>query len=97
MLVCRSNRMILSTNGVLNVLSAYVNLITLAFLLHMSTETTQRFAKYPIVKAVMLFSFAFASIPHKLPCFIATLLFFIIEVKDFLTGAASTIKAHGDE
>lgn len=89
--------MILSTNGVLNVLSAYMNLITLASLLQMSTETTQRLAKYPVVKAVMLFSFAFACIPHKLPCFIATLLFFVVEVKDWLAGAASTIKAHGDE
>lgn len=89
--------MIVSVNGVISVMSAYVNLITLASLLQMSTETTQRFSKYPFVKAVMLFSFAFSSIPHKLPCVIATLLFFIFEVKNFMTGAVSTTEAHRDE
>ena len=89
--------MIASVNGAISILSAYVNLITLASLLHMSTETTQRFAKYPVVKAVMLFSFAFSAIPHKLPCLVATLLFFIFEVKNFVTGAVSTIETHGDE
>jgi len=45
--------MILSVDGTLNVLSAYVNLLTLASLLNMSTETTLRFAEYPIVKAII--------------------------------------------
>lgn len=90
-------KMIASLNGVLQVLAAYVNLITLASLLQMSTETTQRFAKYPAVKAAMLFSFAFSVIPHKVPCLVATLLFFVFEVTNFVTDAVSTIKAHGDE
>jgi len=89
--------MLASVNGVISVLSAYVNLITLASLLNMSTETTQRFAKYPAVKAVMLFSFAFSSIPHKMPCLIATLLFFLFEVKNFMAGMASTIEEHEDQ
>ena len=84
--------MILSVDGTLNVLSAYVNLLTLASLLNMSTETTLRFAEYPIVKAIILFSFAFSVIPYKLPCLIATLLFFIFEVKNFISDVVSTIK-----
>ncbi|CAM9517342.1 unnamed protein product, partial [Sphacelaria rigidula] len=76
--------MILSVNGVLHVLSAYVNLITLASLLHLSTETTQRYAKFPAVKAAMLFSFAFSVIPEKMPCLVATLLFFMFEVRNFV-------------
>ena len=81
--------MIISVNGVLSVLSAYVNLITLASLLNMSTETTQRLANIPVVKAAMLFSFAFGVIPYKLPCLVATLLFFIVEVKNFMTDVVS--------
>lgn len=88
--------MILSVNGVLSVLAAYVNLITLASLLHLSTETTQRFAKFPLVKAAMLFSFAFSVIPEKMPCLVATLLFFIFEVKNFVTGAAEDIQSQED-
>jgi len=84
--------MIVSINGVLSILSAYVNLLTLASLLNMSTETTQRLANIPLVKAVILFSFALGVIPHKLPCLIATLLFFIVEVKNFMTDVVSNKK-----
>lgn len=45
----------------------------------------------------MLFSFAFSAIPHKLPCLVATLLFFIFQVKNFVTGAVSTIETHAGE
>lgn len=79
-------RMIVSSNGVLKVSSAYVNLITLASLLNMSTQTTERLARYPIVKAIMLFSACYSVVPEKLPCVIATLLFFIFEVKHFMTS-----------
>lgn len=89
--------MILSLDGGLRVLSAYVNLLTLASLLNMSTETTMRFARYPVVKAVILFSFAFSVVPHKIPCLIATLLFFIFEVKNFVEDVVSTIKDNDDE
>lgn len=89
--------MLFSANGVLAVLSAYVNLITLASLLKMSTETTERFAKYPVVQAAMLFSFALSVIPHKLSCLIATLLFFIFEVKNFVSEAVSTIQTRDND
>lgn len=89
--------MILSTNGVLRVASAYVNLVTLASLLKMSTQTTERFARYPIVKAAMLFSFALSVIPHKLPCLVATLLFFCFEVKNFVADTALGIESGKDE
>lgn len=88
--------MILSVDGGLSVMSAYVNLLTLASLLNMSTETTLRFAEHPIVKAVILFSFAFSVVPHKLPCIIATLLFFIFEVKNFLDDVISNVKDEED-
>lgn len=89
--------MLFSANGLLAVLSAYVNLITLASLLKMSTETTERFAKYPLVKAAMLFSFALSVVPDKLPCLVATLLFFIFEVKNFVSDAVSTIKSRAED
>jgi hypothetical protein len=88
--------MILSLDGSLGVLSAYVNLLTLASLLGMSTETTLRFAEHPIIKALILFSFAFSVVPHTLPCLIATLLFFIFEVKNFVTGVVSSTKKDED-
>lgn len=86
--------MIASVNGVLSVLAAYVNLITIASILHLSTETTQRFAKFPLGKAIMLFAFAFSVIPEKTPCLVATLLFFIFEVKNFVSSG--TIKSQDD-
>lgn len=89
--------MLFSTNGVLSVLSAYVNLITLASLLKMSTETTERFAKYPVVKAAMLFSFALSVVPDKLPCVVATLLFFIFEVKNFVSSVVSNVESVRDD
>lgn len=92
-----SFNMILSTSGVLRVGSAYVNLVTLASLLKMSTETTERFARHPIVKAAMLFCFSLSVIPHKLPCLVATLLFFTFEVKNFVSDTASAIKSDEDE
>lgn len=85
--------MILSVNGVLSVFAAYVNLITLASLLNLSTETTQRFAKFPLVKAAMLFSFAFSVIPEKMPCVMAVLLFFMFEVRNFVSDATEDIKS----
>lgn len=89
--------MILSLDGGLSVISAYVNLLTLASLMNMSTETTMRFAKYPLVKAIILFSFALSVVPHKIPCVIATLLFFVFEVKNFLSDIVSTVKDNEDE
>lgn len=94
---CLQDPMILSIDGGLSVVSAYVNLLTLASLLNMSTETTLRFAEYPLVKAIILFSFALSVIPQKLPCLLATLLFFIFEVKNFLSGVVSTIKEEQDK
>jgi hypothetical protein len=85
--------MILSVNGLLSVFAAYVNLITLASLLNLSTETTQRFAKFPLVKAAMLFSFAFSVIPEKMPCVMAVLLFFMFEVRNFVSDATEDIKS----
>lgn len=86
--------MIASVNGVLGVLAAYVNLITIASILHLSTETTQRFAKFPLGKAIMLFAFAFSVIPEKTPCFVATVLFFIFEVKNFVSSGDIQSKDH---
>jgi len=87
--------MIASVNGVLSVFAAYVNLMTIAAILNLSTETTQRFAKFPPAKAMMLFAFAFSVIPEKTPCLVATLLFFIFEVKNFVSDEA--IKSQDDE
>ncbi len=86
--------MILSLDGGLEVFSAYVNILTLASVIGMSTETTLRFAKYPLIKASILFAFALSVIPKKLPCLIATLLFFIFEVKNFVTDTVSAIKSN---
>ena len=89
--------MILSVDGGLEVFSAYVNILTLASVIGMSTETTLKFAEYPIIKAAILFAFALSVIPKKLPCLIATLLFFIFEVKNFVSDTVAAIKQDKDE
>lgn len=84
--------MILSVDGGLEVFSAYVNILTLASVIGMSTETTLKFAEYPIIRASILFVFALSVIPKKLPCLIATLLFFIFEVKNFVSDTISIME-----
>lgn len=76
--------MILSPTGMLNVASMYVNLLTVAVFLDMSTESTRKFAKHPFVRFVMLFSAAYAIFPDKLAALVATCLFFIFEVRNFI-------------
>ena len=76
--------MIVSPNGVLNVASIYVNLLTMAVFLDMSTESTRRFSKHPIVRFLFLFCFAYSVTPDKMAALLATCLFFIFEVKNFV-------------
>lgn len=85
--------MIFSVNGILSIISAYVNIFTLASLLGLSTETTRRYAQFGIVQATLLFSFAFAVIPEKLPCLVATTLFFTFEMKNLVSQAVEAIKS----
>lgn len=84
--------MIFSVNGVLSIIAAYVNIFTIASVLDLSTETTRRYAQFGVIQATLLFSFAFAVIPKKLPCLVATALFFIFEMKNLVSRAAEAIK-----
>lgn len=76
--------MLLSFDGILSIIAALVNIYTVTGLLGLGTENTQRYAKHPIVRLVFLYSFAFSVIPQKIPCLVATGLFFIFEVKNFI-------------
>lgn len=84
--------MILGLEGSLNVLSCYVNMITIAAFLGMSTDNTKRVAENSVVKAIFLFTFSYSIVPKKLPCLIATLLFFIFEVKNFISNRIEYVK-----
>lgn len=88
--------MIISVDGILSILAAYVNIFTLASVLQLSTETTRRYARFAVVQATMLYSFAYAVIPKKIPCLVATALFFMFEMKNVVGQAAEAINSSDD-
>lgn len=88
--------MIFSVNGLLSILAAYVNVFTLASVLQLSTESTRRYAQFAVVQAAMLYSFAYAVIPKKLPCLVATALFFVFEMKNAVGQGTEAIKSSDD-
>ncbi len=79
--------MLLSIDGLISVIAAFVNLITIASFLDMDTTTTKLYTKIPLVKLVFLFTFAYSVIPQKVPCLMAVALFFVIEVQNFVRDA----------
>ena len=89
--------MLLSLNGFLDIVAAYINAIMIASFLDLGTENTRKFAEHPIIKLLFLYTFAYSVVPRKMPCLIAVCLFFVIEVRNFIKDAISTIKGDEDE
>lgn len=79
--------MILSVNGLLAVGAAYVNLIQIALFLDIDTETTRKLARHPLMRILFLYSFAYSITPNKMACALSVALFFVFEVKNFVTDA----------
>ena len=77
--------MILSVDGILFTISAFVNALTMASFLGLGTENTIQYARHPLVRMVFLYTFAFSVVPQKVPCLIAVALFVALEVKNFVT------------
>ena len=77
--------MILSLNGLLAVGACYVNLIQIALFLDIDTETTRTLAKHPLMRILFLYSFAYSIIPNKKACALSVALFFVFEVKNFVS------------
>lgn len=82
--------MILSLNGLLAVGACYVNLIQIALFLDIDTETTRTLAKHPLMRILFLYSFAYSIIPNKMACALSVALFFVFEVKNFVTDVVKT-------
>ena len=80
--------MLLSFDGMLLIIAALANIYTVTGLLGLGTENTQRYAKHPFVRLVFLYSFAFSVIPQKIPCLVATGLFFVFEVRNFIEDSS---------
>jgi len=76
--------MLLSIDGGISVVAAFVNLITISSLLDLDISTTKLYAKLPFVKLIFLFTFAYSVIPKKAPCLLAVALFFVLEIKNFV-------------
>lgn len=83
--------MLLSFDGILTIIAALVNIYTVTGLLGLGTENTQRYAKHPFVRLVFLYTFAYSVIPQKIPCLVATGLFFVFEVKNFLEDSSRKV------
>lgn len=78
--------MILSLNGLLAVGAVYVNLVQIALFLDIDTETTRTLAKHPLMRILFLYSFAYSVSPNKMACALSVALFFVFEVKNFVTN-----------
>ena len=83
-IIIYKKKMLLSLDGILSIIAALVNIYTVTGLLGLGTENTQRYAKHPFVKLIFIFCFCFSVIPQKMPCLIATGLFFVFEVRNFI-------------
>jgi len=83
--------MILSADGIIKIVAAFVNIFMLAAFLDLDTTTTRLYAQMPLVKLVFLFTFAFSVIPNKSACIIATALFFVLEIQNFVEDTVETI------
>lgn len=83
--------MILSVNGLLAVGAAYVNLIQIALFLDIDTETTRQLAKHPLMRILFLYSFAYSITPNKMACALSVALFFVFEVKNFVTDTVKEV------
>ena len=83
--------MILSVDGILSVGAAYVNILTIATLLSLTTEKTQLYAKMPFIKLVLVYTFAYSVIKNKVACAIATLVFFMLESGNFIEETSENI------
>lgn len=83
--------MILSLDGLLTVGAAYVNLVQIALFLDIDTETTRQVAKHPIMRLLFLYSFAYSITPNKTACALSVAIFFVFEVKNFITDVVSGV------
>jgi len=89
--------MILSTDGLIKIVAAFVNIFMLAAFLDLDTTTTRLYAQIPMVKLVFLFTFAYSVIPNKTACIIATALFFVLEIQNFVSDTVDTITTTTEE
>ena len=77
--------MILSFNGLLKVGAIYVNLVQIALFLDIDTQTTRQLAKHPYMRLAFLYAFSYSIYPDKMACALAVAIFFVFEVKNFVT------------
>ena len=84
--------MILSVNGLLTVGAIYVNLIQIALFLNIDTGTTNQLAKHPMMRLAFLYSFAYSITPNKIACALAVSIFFVFEIKNFVTDTVESVE-----
>ena len=83
--------MILSLDGLISIVAAFVSILTVASFLDMGTENTRKYSKHPLMRVLFLYTFAYASIPQKIPCLIAVTMFFIMEVQNFISDKVESV------
>lgn len=83
--------MILSLDGLISIVAAFVSILTVASFLDMGTENTRKYSKHPLMRILFLYTFAYASIPQKIPCLIAVTMFFIMEVQNFISDKVESV------
>ena len=76
--------MLSSLDGVLYTSAAFVNVLTVASFLGITTENTRAYVNNPLVRVLFLYTFAFSVIPQKIPCLIAVAIFVALEVQKFI-------------
>jgi len=76
--------MLFSLDGILYTSAAFVNVLTVASFLGITTENTSTYVSNPMVRILFLYTFAFSVIPKKIPCLIAVAMFVALEVQNFI-------------
>ena len=83
--------MLLSPEGLLRIMSAFANIITIAGILNIGTPNTAKYSQHPLVKLVFLYSFAYSVVPDKTAVLVAVGLFFTLEIQNFVFSETSNI------
>ena len=83
--------MLASPDGLLKIMSAFANIITIAGILDMGTPNTKKYAQHPLIRLMFLFSFAYSVVPDKTAVLIAVGMFFTLEIQNFIFSETSSV------
>jgi len=83
--------MLLNIDNILEIVSSIANLYTLSNIIGIGSESSKKISQIPLIRVVFIYSFAYSIFSNKTTSLIATLIFFIVEVKDFIQSTSDKV------